>query len=471
MWQVRLRLGLGGFVGSLVLLWACTAQANPWDLFGYNARAIGMSGTHVAVSNDFTATYYNPAALTAGDEASFGFGFNTAAPKLTLSFDNAERSIAEQAPPSSNGITFGTLFPLGGERVKNRIALGLVINVPTSSLLAGQALDPAIPQWYMYQALPRRIVTALGIGASPWPWLSLGLSVQILAGVEGQLDYELDIVAGQLSRKSVTFDIRPAAAPIAGFEVRPWKGLRLGFAYRAAIDSQVDLPVDLEITGVADLVVTTFFKVQYSPHQFTLGLSYDWQEMDMLFALDVGYHAWSAAPDPAVASNITVGGELLEGTGLDGAFNAPVEGRERSVQLGFRDVVVPRIAVEKRFGFFTMRGGYALRPSPAPVQTSGANYIDGTAHILSAGASARFFDPLGALEGPLNIDVGVGPHFHPKRRHTKVTRQDPVGSYEAGGSMWVFGVALAYVFEVSPAKAAPAVRVVPVPVPVEQDTP
>lgn len=465
------RTKAGGLIVGFALMAASPARANPWDLFGYNARAIGMSGTHVAVSNDFTATYYNPAALTAGDEASFGFGFNTAAPKLSLAFDNPDRAIAEQVPPSSNGITFGTLFPLGGEGVKNRIALGLAINVPTTSLLAGQALDPAIPQWYMYQALPRRIVTALGVGASPWPWLSLGLSVQILAGVEGKLDYELDIVAGELTRKSVTFDIRPSAAPIAGFEIRPWKGLRLGFAYRAAIDSQVDLPVDLVITGVADLVVTTFFKVQYSPHQFTLGLSYEWEELDMTLALDVGYHLWSLAPDPAVASNITVGGELLEGTGLDGAFNAPVAGRERSVDLGFRDVVLPRIGVEKRFGFLSVRGGYALRPSPAPVQSSGANYIDGTAHIISTGLGARFFDPLGALEGPINLDVGLGLHYHPTRRHTKITRQDPVGSYEAGGAMWVFGVALAYVFEVSPARAAPAVRVVPVPMPDEAPTP
>ena len=134
--------------------------------------------------------------------------------------------------------------------------------MPTGSLLAGQALDPAIPQWYMYQSLPRRIVAALGVGASPWKWLSIGVSAQILAGVEGELDYELDIVAGQLSKKSVTFDIQPTAAPIAGFEVRPWDGLRFGFSYRAPIDSKVDLPVDLAVTGVADLVVTTFFRVQ-----------------------------------------------------------------------------------------------------------------------------------------------------------------------------------------------------------------
>lgn len=445
-----------------VALAPAAARANPWDLFGYNARAIGMSGAQIAVSRDFTATYYNPAALTAGDEANFGFGFNLARPQLSLQFEGGDPQIAPAETPSSNGVTFGLLFPLGGEGFRNRVALGLALNVPTSSLLAGQALDPAIPQWYMYQSLPRRIVAALGIGASPWEWLSLGVSAQILAGVEGQLDYELDIVAGQLSKKSVTFDIQPTAAPIAGVEVRPWPGLRFGLSYRAAIDSKVDLPVDLTVTGVADLVVTTFFRVQYTPHQLALGIAYDWAELDLTLALDVQYLLWSKAPDPSVTSEITVGGDLLEGTGLDGAFNAPAEGRERNVELGFRDVVVPRLGVEKRFGFFAVRAGYALRPSPAPVQTSGANYIDGTAHIFSLGAGARFFDPLGALEGPLTLDVGASLHFHPDREHRKDTGLDPVGTYTAGGSMWVFGVALAYAFDVAPARAAPAARVVPV---------
>lgn len=446
-------------LAGLVLGSSASAEANPWDLFGFNARALAMSGTQVAVADDFTATYYNPAALTAGTEASFGFGFHSASPQLKLQFDQAPSSPNIGEPPSSNGITFGALFPLGGKGIKNRIALGLAINVPTSSLLAGQALDPSTPQWYMYQSLPRRIVTVLGVGASPWPWLSLGLSVQILAGVEGRLDYELDIVGGQFSKKEVTFDIRPTAAPIAGFELRPMKGLRVGFSYRAAIDSQVALPVDLVITGVADLVITTFFRVQYSPHQLNWGLSYEWAEQDMTLAVDMGYLLWSRAPDPSVSSDLTVGGDLLEGTGLDGAFNAPTPGRERNVQLGFRDVLVPRFGIEKRLGFLTLRGGYALRPSPAPIQSSGANYVDGTAHIFSLGAGARFYDPLGAVEGPLTLDVGASMHFHPTRQHTKVTRQDPVGNFDAGGSIWVVGVALSYAFKVAPAAAKDAVRV------------
>lgn len=444
---------------AVVLALPGLARANPWDLFGFNARGIAMGGAQTASANDFTAVYTNPASLTQAPDANFGFGFNMMKPQLHLHFDKDDRSIAEVEPPTTNGITFGLLFPLGGEGFKDRVAMGLAINVPTSSLLSGQALDPAIPQWSMYQSLPRRIVAALGVGAKPVDWLSLGLSVQILAGLSGRLDYELDVVAGQLSRKSVTFDIKPVAAPIAGIEVRPLPGFRVGLSYRAEIDSEIDLPVELEVTGVADLLVTTFFRVQYMPHQISLGSAYDWAELDLTLAFNLDYALWSKAPDPSVDSRIDVSGALVEGTGLDDAFDAPAPGRERSVDLGYRDVFVPRFGVEKRMGFFAVRAGYALRPSPAPVQSSGTNYIDGTAHAFSLGAGVRFFDPLGALAGPLTFDVAAALHYLPDRRHTKVTRDDPVGSYDAGGQVWVLGAALSYHYGIAPAKPAPAVRV------------
>jgi long-chain fatty acid transport protein len=453
------RRSLAFTLAALAMATPGAARANPWDLFGLNARGIALGGAQTATALDFTAVYTNPASLTAAPEANFGFGFNMAKPQLHLRFDKAEREIAEVAPPTANGITFGALFPLGGAGLRNRVALGLALNVPTSSLLSGQALDPAIPQWSMYQSLPRRIVAALGVGARPVDWLSLGLSVQILAGLSGRLDYELDVVAGQLSRKSVTFDIQPVAAPIAGLEVRPLPGFRVGLSYRAAIDAEIDLPVDLEVTGVADLLVTTFFRVQYTPHQLAFGASYDWSELDLTLAFDLDYALWSKAPDPSVDSRIDVSGSLFEGTGLDDAFDAPAPGRERSVRLGYRDTFTPRFGLEKRLGFLAVRGGYALRPSPAPVQSSGTNYVDGTAHAFSLGAGVRFYDPLGALEGPMTFDVAGGLHYLPDRVHTKVTRDDPVGSYAAGGAIWVFGVALSYHYAVAPARPAPAVRV------------
>ncbi len=440
---------------ALLTALPATAHANPWDLFGFNARAISMGGAHTAMTDDFTAVHYNPAGLTVATEASFGFGYMLGRSALKLDFERTNREIAELNPPSMDGVTFGALFPMGGRRFRNRVVAGLAINVPTDSLLNGQALDPATPHWYMYQALPRRIVATLGIGVLPVEWISIGAGVQILAGVQGQLLYELDIVAGRFSQKNVTFDIVPTASPSFGIELRPFPGLRVGAQYRASIQSDVELPVDVQITGVADLYVATAFNVQYTPHQLTFGVSYVLEDLGLLFGADLVYALWSGAPDPSVTSSIDVGGDLVEGTGLDNALDAPAPGQERAVDLAFRNTLSARFGAEQTLGAFSLRGGYAVRPSPAPQQTSGTNYVDATAHIFSLGAGVRFLDPLGALENPLIIDVGGALHFVPTRRYQKVDRQDPVGDFSAGGAIFVAGLTLRYEFEEAPVPNPP----------------
>ncbi|MCK6546623.1 hypothetical protein L6R52_12305 [Myxococcota bacterium] len=423
------------------------ARANPWDLYGFNPRAVAMAGSLTAGADDFTAVYYNPASLTIATTPGFGLGFVASRPRLTLDFDKAERAIPDLAPPKSDGVTFGAVFPLGGKAVKNRIVLGLGLSVPTRSLLNGQALDPAIPHWYMYQSLPSRLVAVLGLGVLPVDWLSLGAGVQILAGVSGSLDYELDIVAGRFSRKTVVFDIQPQAAPLVGLELRPARGLRIGATYRSAIESLIDLPVDLEVTGIASLEVLTNFRVQYTPHQIALGASWDVGDLELRFTGDLTYALWSKAPDPSVSSRLDAGGELFEGTGIGDAFDAPAPGQERAVALAFRDVVLPRLGVEKNLGPFVLRGGYAIRPSPAPVQTSGTNYVDATTHQISIGAGLTFQDPFDAFTNPLVVDVAASGLFVAPRRYEKIDPQDPIGSYDASGVIWVFGIALRYSFE------------------------
>ncbi len=449
MWPVRALF----FVAALL---PAQAWANPWDLYGFNARALGMSGALTAAADDFTAVYYNPAGLTFAKDAGFGFGYTWAKPKLRLNFEKEARSISEVNPPDSDGITFGASFPIGGGRFKDRIAFGLGINVPTSSVLSGQAIEQSQPQWYMYQALPRRIVAALGFAVVPVEGLSVGAAVQILAGLTGHLDYELDIVAGRFSRKTVIFDIKPQIAPLLGIEARPLDGLRLGVGYRAAIGTQVNLPVQLEVSGLADLTVSTDFEVQYTPHQVSFGASYFLRSVGLQVSADLTYALWSKAPDPAVDSRLDVAGELFEGTGLADALDVPAQGQERTVNLGFRDVFVPRFGAEKHLGPFRIRGGYSVRPSPAPVQTSGTNYVDATTHQLSLGAGLRFLDPLGAFANPILFDVGGGLFLIPKRRMDKPDALDPVGSYEASGAIWAFSVTLSYGFGEAPAEPAPA---------------
>ena len=439
---------------ALVLLWAPSAGANPWDVYGFNPRAQAMGSAHTALADDFTAVYYNPAALTAAKDDSFGLAFTYAKPRLRMNFDKSERSQTELLPPSATGVTLGALFTLGGQSFKNRLAAGIGLNIPTNSLFDGQAIDPAVPYWYMYQSLPRRIVASIGAAAAPFDWISLGASVQILAGVTGRLDYELDVVRGRFSRTTVIFDVSPKLAPIAGLELRPLEGLRIGATYRGSISADIGLPVDIEVTGIADLEVQTFFQVQYTPHQLSFGASYDLKEWGTRISADLTWAMWSKAPDPSVDSSIDVGGQLFDETGLSEVFDAPAPGQERGGPLEFRDIFIPRFGVEQRLWIFSLRAGYGIRPSPAPLQAGETNYVDATTHEISFGAGVRLKDPWGLLANPLMLDLSAGFYVVPSRRYDKIDPQDPVGGYNAQGSIFVLGVGFRYAFGEAPVSSA-----------------
>jgi len=279
----------------------------------------------------------------------------------------------------------------------------------------------------------------------------------VLAGLNGALDYQLDIVAGRFSKKTVTFDIEPRGAPIVGLEVRPLPHLRLGVAWRGTLATDVTLPVDLAITGIADLRIDTSFLVQYLPHEVVFGASYWVEPWDLLLTADVQWSHWSDAPDPSVDSRIDAGGELLEGTGLAEALDTPAVGQSRSVELGLSDVFMPRFALEKKLGPAWLRAGYGVRPSGSPVQTSGANYLDGTTHTLALGGGVRFRDPWALLVSPITLEAAGSLAVLPARTHTKVDPSDAVGSYTASGTIFVVSVGLRYAYEevAAPAAASP----------------
>jgi long-subunit fatty acid transport protein len=442
----RARAGAGALLVAAALA-PGAAHASFWELYGMNPRAIGTAGAQTALADDFTTTFYNPAALTDTRTQGFGVAWVASAPALDLTFERGAPTPAARDPEGTSAIVFGAHFTLAGDRATNRAALGLAFSIPTGSLLAGRALDPAVPHWSMYEALPERIAFAASLGLRPLDWLSLGVGMQVLAGLDGSLDYALDVVAGRFTRKTVVFDIIPRAAPILGLELTPIEGLRIGATYRGRILADVNLPVRLELNGLVDLDVATRFDVQFWPHTFTFAASYVWPALRLTATAEVGWLLWSSAPDPAVDSRIVAGGQLLDGTGLAGALDVPAAGQERAVDLGYRDVLVPRVAIEHQTtSFLTLRAGYALRPSPAPLQTSGTNYVDGTAHHLALGASARFRDPLGLLANPLVVDLGGTVIVLPERRHTKIDPSDPVGTFTASGVVGVVGVGFRYLF-------------------------
>ena len=68
----------------LVLLGSLPAGANIFDIYGFNPRGISLGSAMVSEVDDYTATFYNPAALTRHKHITLGGGFTFSIPRLTV---------------------------------------------------------------------------------------------------------------------------------------------------------------------------------------------------------------------------------------------------------------------------------------------------------------------------------------------------------------------------------------------------
>ena len=71
-------------VVGLGLAAAPVARASVLDIYGLNPRGTAMGNAQTAVADDYTATVYNPGALTQKKQTSVGAGFIATFPGLFI---------------------------------------------------------------------------------------------------------------------------------------------------------------------------------------------------------------------------------------------------------------------------------------------------------------------------------------------------------------------------------------------------
>jgi hypothetical protein len=129
------------------LLAAPSADASTFHVFGYTGRSIGMGGALTAGAGDFTALFYNPAALTLDPRINLGVGVTVLVPDLYVDREGAgPPAVASSLPEVNSGIQLGWRYPLGGVFEK-KVALGLGVYLPIARIIHVQGVDPARPQW------------------------------------------------------------------------------------------------------------------------------------------------------------------------------------------------------------------------------------------------------------------------------------------------------------------------------------
>lgn len=423
------------------LAWPAIALGSVFDTYGFGARGASMASAQAAAAEDFSAVYYNPAALTVHKHPHVGTAVTIVAPSMYV--ERAARRSSDQAPavelPDPNvGVTLGLLVPLGG-KIENRFALAIGAYLPTLQVTRVDALDAATAQFYRYESLPDKIVVAPALAYELHPTVSLGLGLQVLGALNGTADVDLDLLTQRFVRKNLKVDVETTTGLTAGILVRPDPTLRLAVSYRESLALDYDLTTQIGILDVGRLVADISGTSLFTPTQVTGAIA--WLPTDAwVVTADAVWARWSAAPDPTARFDVTLDGAALE----QGTLRAE-SGR---VDLGAVDTLSPRLGVEWRpAAAWAVRAGYQLSPTPLPAQTERSNYIDSTAHQLALGGGYAFPDPLEIHDSPLTIDLAAQWTRLSRREMHKRDARDAMGDYAAGGDIVTFALTLRHDFK------------------------
>jgi len=404
---------------------AAPAAASVFDTYGFGARAAAMANAHVAAADDYTAVYYNPAALTVHKVPQTGVGVEVIVPALRIDGRFGPDDAQPVEPTSNVGVHLGLLFPLGG-LIENRFAIGVGIYLPTIQVTRVDSFDPATPHFYRYGALPDKINVALGLAFEPHEAISLGIGYQYLGRLDGNARVELDLLNRRFSRKDVAVDIQGVGGLTAGLHIRPLPGLSFGLSYRAPLSIEYDLIVEILLKDVGLLSVNIDGIALYTPPQYSLGVA--WHTGDLTFAADLIWARWSEAPDPAPHFDLTLDGAPI---GLD-----PIDAASGPIDLAAEDTLSPHVGVEWAPTESTrLRAGWALQPTPLPAQTGYGNHLDGDVHLIGLGTGYRFADPFEVHQAPITLDLSAQVALMPARSHQKAVA-DAGPDLETSGHIW-----------------------------------
>ena len=428
---------------SLVFFSAAAAEAGPFDLYGFGARAIAMGGAATASADDHTAVFYNPANLVVRKKIHLGADFLITVPNLSIRLDGDPNRPNPVEANRFAGIGLGVLFPLGG-KINYRLAFGMVLYIPTAHLLRIDALDPLVPRWYIWDSLADKLQIILGIGGQVTDWLSIGVGAQSLASIDGDVVVDVDPINETLPTRDINTQIFNTASPIAGLRLGPFYGLTFGFCWRAALAVEFSLPLTLDFGDAMDVLFVVKGDALYTPHTLSFGLG--WQIPDTGWSLNAETRLalWSLAPDPSLQFEMQLSGEVIEAFGIGDALDF-VAGPSAFPQL--KDVWSLHVGGEVwATDHVVGRAGYSYRPTPVPPQTGLTNYVDNDAHTVSAGFGLTYPDPLNLDDDPITVEITAAYTILPDRTVVKQSASDPVGPYTHGGNILGFSFTVRHDF-------------------------
>ncbi|MCO4761651.1 MAG: hypothetical protein KC502_09120 [Myxococcales bacterium] len=346
--------------------------------YGAGAVCVARGGQCSAQVPDTAAAFHNTAALS------------NAKPAVRLSTTGALHAMGAalrctdctaHRPPASRQTSLGWAGP-----VHPRVGLGVAMSVPAGELVAIGVRDRRQPHWPGLMGVAERFSFHAGVGARIFPWLRLGIGVQVHAQIASKVRLDLDLVNGVVDRADVEIHLGPSVGPTAAALVSLSDHLQLAatWRYQAAIGYQI--PAHIVMDHVADAQLTLAQLAHGTPQTVDIALGYSDETVSLEAGFRVEFWGWLPGIGPDAASD--VGGPLVDGVGLGrlADIDAPASAWAPTLQHTLSAGAAVSWRIRRQL---TLHAGCRFKPSPFPVATADAALLDGDGLMAGGGAALK----------------------------------------------------------------------------------
>jgi long-chain fatty acid transport protein len=403
-------------------------MGNDLDGFGFGARPVSMGGAFTALANDFSAVYYNPAALINSKSLKLHGGYSFADYYLDLDTETGKGEDRAERISDLSAFTLGVSTRIFPHDEDARFAAGLGIFLPTRRILTAFSVAAPIapeggtptsspPQYIMYGEKRDKIGVYFGGAVRVIDGLSLGAGAALLADLPGAVD--LDFINSSVD---IEYELEWDLSPNAGIFWQALPGLSLGLTYRGELSLKIESRANVLVAGSPLLSLNVEAITLFSPQQIAFGFAWD-PHPDFTVAFDLTWQDWSAYDRP---------------------FTVVTPG-PRPEDPDFDDTWTPRLGLEYQLtGLIALRMGYYYQPSPVPEQKDLSNLIDNDKHVFSFGVGFTFDTPVA-----MNIDLFLQWHHLAEEKASKRLPPDPddpnnPGDFTSGGDILNFGFGITF---------------------------
>ncbi|MCO4743368.1 MAG: outer membrane protein transport protein [Proteobacteria bacterium] len=439
-------------VTGLALLLALPAHATVPDKYGPGARSRGMGGGGVALVEDGTAAYQNPAGLGRVRQPQAAIGIMAGKESLAdippLWWDTNRDGVVDDRDTPLN-VSADMDDPVGfnfhvGRQVGGKFGIGISGYMPAARLFRMATFEPDLPNYFMYTNRQQRYTLAAGVGGEIVRGVSIGASVDFVPQVVFAMNMTMDVTATssqdaqgidellteiRIDTHEMSLDVVPGFAPILGIQLEvgrwfePLDGLVIGAMYRGSVGLPIDINLNIQANinaeDIGDLdpfimaaVIDTGVSIydHYVPAVASFGAA--WRTDDTLTAYaDLRWTNWKPLSEnlnvahivnPTITSPlIDISDSVVDGNSFEAAFKSTV-----SVAAG-TELKLPRQEFESRWKYaqIAVRGGFAYVPTPLVGQGESSALLDTNRLTFSLGAGLEFWDPLKLVDAPVRLDA------------------------------------------------------------------